>query len=534
MSSLGRLLSLGAALLPAACKFEQVPHASDDRKPLRAEAAQISLPSDPEALALALSVPKDSLRAAAEERFGRHSFDSAEAILRVELVRAQKARDSAGEARARMWLGMAARNLGDYRTARREGEASLAIKEKLALDAELSRSFNALGLVAWDEGRYHDALENFDSAVAAAKRNNDTTGIARVVGNIPLVQVELGDYDNARRGFTTTIVLGREVADDLIQGNALANLAMLDIRLGDPTSALPLLSQARQHYAKIDHLPGLANALGQLATAWSQLGDLQRAIAAADSELAIARSEGLQQEVAAALEVIADLQMQAGNQRLALRFLSQADSLDAKLGLALERGTNLRRMSAILAELGEAPASVTRAREALSAHRKVEARNEAVYDRLQLAQSLALSGDGPASKGEADSALREATAIANPAALRDATGTAAHLAIDARNPKRAVDLLGGAERSSPSVDWRLADLHAEALFALGRPTDARQYAERAVAALERERASLGFGPLRSGYLASRAAPFSHLVAIDLALGDTASAFRVAASLPERV
>jgi CHAT domain-containing protein len=57
--------------------------------------------------------------------------------------------------------------------------------------------------------------------------------------------------------------------------------------------------------------------------------------------------------------------------------------------------------------------------------------------------------------------------------------------------------------------------------------------ERAISALERERGSLGSGPLRSVYLASRSSPFSHLVQIHLARHDTAAAFAVASSLPGR-
>ena len=212
-----------------------------------------------------------------------------------------------------MWLGLAAWRLGDYAEARREGETSLAMKRHLGMDGELSRSFNALGLLAWNEGRHADALQHFDSAIAAATRHHDTAGIARAAANVPLVLVELGDFDGARRGLDTALAAGRAANDDRLQGNALANLAMLEIRLGSPRRAIPLLARARARYAAIEYATGEgANALGQLATAWSEMGDLQRALALADSALEIARVEGLQQEVASELEVIADLHEKAG------------------------------------------------------------------------------------------------------------------------------------------------------------------------------------------------------------------------------
>jgi CHAT domain-containing protein/tetratricopeptide (TPR) repeat protein len=529
MTSMRRALML-VALLLLACTRDRTP------LPARRERAEPPAPAsviDPVTLATSLGVPAESLRAAGEERYSRQSYDSAQIIWRVEVLRARFAGETAAEARAHMWLGLAAWRLGDYPGARREGETSLAMKRKLGLDAELSRSFNALGLLAWNEGRHADALESFDSAIAAAKRHNDTAGIARAAANVPLVLVELGDFDGARRGLDAALAAGRAANDERLQGNALANLAMLEIRLGSPSRALPLLARARARYAAIEYATGEANALGQLATAWSEMGSLQRALALADSALAIARAEGLQQEVASELEVIADLHEKAGSQRLALRRLSDADSLDAALGLSVERAMNQRRLAALLLELGEVSASVARAHQALAAHVASGANSEAVYDRLQLAQSLSRAGDSRSARAQADTAGRDAVRFANSSANRDAAAVSARLALDDREPRRALALLDIADRNATSSDWRLADLRAEAWLALGKLEEARRDGERSVSALARERSTLGVGPLRSAYLANRVAPFSRLVAIHLARGDTASAFRVAASLPGR-
>ena len=529
---LRRFLTFFAVLMTPSCGEERSPPATA-RPELRGETTKPSIPRDPATLAAALGVPVESLLVAAQERYGRQAYDSAAEILRVEIARTSAARDAAEQARARMWLGMAAWRLGDYDAARREGEKSLAMKRELHLVPEMSRSFNALGLLAWNEGRHREALGLFDSALTYAKSSRDAEGVARAAANIPLVKVELGDFDGARRGFGTAFAAANKVGDDRAEGNDLANLAMLDIRLGDATASLPLLQQARSHYAAIHYQPGESNALGQLATAWSQLGDLQRAIAAADSGLVIARSEGLRQEVAATLEVIADLYAQAGNTKFALQRLLQADSLDAALGLSVERGTNLRRVATILLETGNTSAAIARLREALSLHLKDEATAESIYDRLTLATAFSSVGDRRAALAEADSAMSDARRVHSKAALRDASVVSARLALDAKDPRGALAKLGDADTSQRSPDWITPDLRAEALLSLGRLDEAASQGELSIARLESERASLGVGPLRSGFLASRSAPYSHLVAIHLARHDTASAFRVAASLPGR-
>lgn len=517
-----------------ACRIERASVKGDAvNSASRSATGTLALPSDPRSLALVLGVSVDSLRVVGEEVYGREAFDSAQAIWRVEVIRARAAADAQAEARARMWIGLAAYHLGDFKTARSEGEAALEMKRRTGLDAEMSRSFNAVGLVAWQEGRYRDALQNFDSAIASARRQDDAAGIARATANIPLVQVEVGDFDGARRGLAAALAAGQKSRDEKLQGNALANLGMLDIRLGRSSSALPLLAQAREHYHTISFASGEANALGQLATAWSQLGDLQKAIASADTALAIARAGGLQQEVAAELEVIADLQVQAGSPRLGLNRLVEADSIDAAVGLVVERGINLRRIAATLSDLGEAPASIARARDALAVHRKVDAPVETIYDRMQLARSLSVGNNHAAARAELDSATAEASRSRNPSVIRDVAVAAAQLAIEAKDPRRAIEDLRSVEKSQSAAFWEVDDLRAQALFTLGRLDEARASGERAVTGLERERASLGFGPLRSGFLQSRAAPFSHLVAIHLARGDTAAAFGVAATLGGR-
>ncbi|MGZ3573252.1 MAG: CHAT domain-containing protein [Gemmatimonadaceae bacterium] len=531
MSRAGWVVALGVLVL-FACTIERTSLDKDTASShSRSDTGVSRLPSDPSSLALALGVPVDSLRAAGEERYGREEFDSAQAIMRVEVTRARAAADTPAEARARMWIGLAAYHLGDYKTARQEGGVSLAMKRSLGLDSEMSRSFNALGLVAWQEGRSRDALANFDSAIGSAKRNDDAAGVARATVNIPLVQVDRGDFEGARRGLEAALAAGKATRDEKVQGNALANLAMLEIRLGRPSLALPLLARARKHYRPIKYEQGEANALGQLATAWSQLGDLQRAIASADTALSLARAEGLEQEVAAELEVIADLDVQAGSPRLGLRSLFEADSIDAAIGLILERGINLRRMAAILSDLGEASASVARAREALAVHNKVEALDEIVYDRIQLARSLSVASNHAEARAELDTAVDAGSG--SPGAVRDLASTAAQLALDAKDPRRALEYLGRVKEDRGGAFWQVDDLRAQALFALIRFDEARIAGERAVAGLERERASLALGPLRSGFLQSRAAPFSHLLAIHLARGDTAAAFGVAASLGGR-
>jgi len=501
--------------------------------PIQVQSSALSLPRSAAELSALLRVHPDSLHDAALRRLDAGAADSAHAIWSVHADLARTTGDTVALARAMMWLGIAEWKLGDFPAARASGESSITLKRHSGLDAELSQSFNALALLAWHQGHYAEALVRLDSALVAAHRNDDPVGIARASLNVPLIQVELGQYDEARRGFHAALAAARGIGNDRYEGNALANLAMLEIRIGDPGAAVPLLAEARRLYARSagGDLDGEANALGQLATAWSALGDLQRAIAAADSALALAHAQQLPQEVAATLEVLADLHFQAGSPRLALRRLRQADSIDAILGLQIEKGNNRRRSALILLELGDIPASIARAREALAVHQAARAVPEIVQDRLQLALALAGAGELGQAIREVDAAVMEAKSLNSAALSSHAAAVAADLSL--RDGRPSVALRHASSVSTPSNGWALAHLKAGALLQLDRLQEATVEARRAVAGLERERSSLGQGPLRSSYFLNRTGPFARLVEILLIAGDTASAFEVAASVPGR-
>ncbi len=489
-------------------------------------------PISADELASRLGVPVDSLLAAGEALYSREAYDSAQLVFRVAAAGASSVGDGAAEARARMWSGMTAWRLGDYEDARSEGEASIALKRRHDLDAELSRSYNAMGLLAWNEGRLHEAQTWLDSALAAAERHADEAGVARAWSNIPLVQTQLGDYDGARAGFRIAIDSGRRLGNQQLEANSLANLAMLEVRVGNPRAALDQLGVARGVYAQLGYATGEANALGQEATAWGALGDLQRAIAAAQTGLEIARDRALPQEVAAILEVMADLYAQSGDLRRALATLAEADGIDARLGLEVERGTNLRRQGAILLELGDLEVAVQRARAALDVHVGTADLPEQVLDRLLLAEVLSKLGDRTGAQ-KAVEAARASAARLGDEMRRLVELTAARLALAEGDPRSAIRALDALPRGADSSDWQALDLRAAAELGIGDLDGAREAAIHAVAALELERGSLDLGPLRAGYLQSRLGPIARLIDIQLRSGDTIAAFETAAAVPGR-
>jgi len=297
---------LASLLLAAACSRADAP------------ASQKSLRS-PEQRA----TPVDSLLRLADAVL-RQSPESARVIYAKALTGAHSAGDSTAIAKARTVLGQAARPLGDMREARRLGEEALALKLRLGLSRELSRSYNALGLVARDEERFVDAVALFTRASESARAVDDTAGLAKATINTGLVLDNLGSFGAARRALEAGRDLARIAGDSVNLGRALTNLAELDISLGDPIAALANLENARRLFHATNDSTGELNALAQLARAHDALGDAQATLAALDSAQRLARRLGFRSEEAEVLTLLGDAFAEAGDYRHALDHYSRA------------------------------------------------------------------------------------------------------------------------------------------------------------------------------------------------------------------
>lgn len=466
----------------------------------------------------------DSLYAAA-------AFEAARDLWRTELAEAWSRGDSARAARLLTSIGLASYNLEDYRDARRDGEAALALKQRLGMRSDLFRSYNALGLLAWAEERLEDAAALFGQARASAEAVGDRLGVAKAMGNMGQVHRDRGEALLAQEGFAALAVVSRELGDSVSLGRALSNLAMADLLLGDPVAALAAAEEARRLARAIGDAVAEENALGQMATAYAALGQPQRALATIDSALMLAEANGLRRRQAEDLKLLGDYYAAAGDHRRALDQYGQAQAVHNDLGLLQEQGSTMRDEARSYRALGHADSAQARARRALAIHRLGGFRAAEFDDLLLLADLAGDRGDGEG----AAAVLRQAGGLARemgtplPVA-RAAIGSArAHdrferseavlAALDSAN--QSVGLLPEDERWEPDA------LRARAYARLGRLDAAEGAGRRATSVIEGIRAGYGSGALRTSYLAGRAAVYADLVVVLLAAGRTEAAFEVA-------
>jgi CHAT domain-containing protein len=461
----------------------------------------------------------------------RQSSDSAAVIWTKALELARSVNDSVAIARALTGLGQAARLRLDLTTSRTLGEQALALKLRLGMRTELSRSYNALGLLAWYEGRPSDAITLYQRASEAAKAVGDSAAMARAVINTGNAQRDLGDLGAARASLERGRDAVRAAGDSLNLGRALTSLAGLEILLGDPIGAIASLESARRLFRATADSLGEVNAIGQLATAYEALGEPQRAFAALDSAIAMAARRDFKKEEAEDLKLLGDFFAEAGDHRRALDYYARATKAIDSLDLPEERGNLLRNQARSHAALGRADLANRYARDALAIHRAGGFQSAALNDLVALARFAQAAGDARAAQGYVESAKQVATRLDSDRARGVAALAEARLADAAGESQRVLRVLTAARTfvdvPGPSSSAEAAALRMRAYARTGNLEAAAASGRQSIESLERVRGNYGSGELRTSFASDRAAAYADLVLVLLRLGRTSEAMQVA-------
>ena len=477
------------------------------------------------------TVTADALVTPGESLYVRGEYDSAAAAWNTSLALPGVA-GSSTEARLFHWLGLAAYRRGEYEDARRLGERALARKRELRLGrAEIAESENALGLLAWNEGRLADAMSLLGSARRGFEAERDRAGVAKASNNLALVHLELGRFAEAREELETARQAARDAGNLRIVGRATTNLAMIELWTGDPALAPELLEQSRRLADSASDPVGLENALGQMAVAWSTLGNPGRALVTMDTAISIARRFGLREQEANDLMVAASIYRDAGDADRALQLYAQARSVNEELGLTIESGMVLRHEALLRLRRGAIEQARSDATRAHALHRDAGALLEELNDLLALVSVELEAGD----LRMADRRIGEVRDVASRLDAPQAR-TALALALagiaDRRNdPGATLAALGSVTADLPNTgagavveaEW----LRTRAFAALGQLDSAVSAGRRAVAAIDRVRNTFASPMLRGSLVAERSRVFADLVLALLRIGQQEEAFVIA-------
>ncbi len=184
--------------------------------------------------------------------------------------------DSTGKAAlayALAYLGLARNTEGQFDSALRAGEESVALFRKLNDKWGLALSLDFLGIVNRDQGEYKKASPLLDESLMIFRELGDKWGISFPLNAYSQLALLQGDYATARTAVEEALALRREMGDRGMIAASLGNLGQAVLALGNHAQAYRIfqeklaldyhMGRKRGTYAAIVGLARACAAIGQ-------------------------------------------------------------------------------------------------------------------------------------------------------------------------------------------------------------------------------------------------------------------------------
>ena len=287
----------------------------------------------------------------------------AEGRARLESILAQaatsgSAADEAACAHLLNAAGALANAQGDYDSARRRFEKSLAIRRELNDKAGIATTLSNLAVVALDQGDTATARVLQDESLALRRELGDPWPVAATLGNLGAICHLQGNLDAARSLYAESLALHRDLGDRPNTAMMLSNLGIVAGDQGDHVAARRLHGESLDLCREVGDREGVAAALTGLGWAALGMGD---PAAAADfhlQSLAISTELGHKRRQTECIEVLGWLAAGSGEAERAAHLMGAAEAQWQALGVSLSdsHGAGHRREAEAqaLAALGAA------------------------------------------------------------------------------------------------------------------------------------------------------------------------------------
>lgn len=219
---------------------------------------------------------------------------------------------------------------GERDAAERDAEQALHLSETCNTQASAS-ALAALAAVLGDSGSHERALELYARALTLEEHAGNTDGAIAALINCGIAQIALGQFDAARSSLERAIPLAERAGRKNLAAWAYGALGNAEHQSGDLARAFERYAVCLQLSRSLGFKTGIAQALNHMA----QVALLQRnaadARAFAHESLAIAWEHDLSQQLADALDVVARVMTENGDDAAAARVFGAVDALRARI-----------------------------------------------------------------------------------------------------------------------------------------------------------------------------------------------------------
>jgi len=266
-----------------------------------------------------------------------------------------------------------------------------------------SDTLNNIGTVYSSLGQREEALEFFHQALSIRNDRHDNSGEAQTLENIGTLYNLLGDKRKALEFYGQALTMLRAAGNrkgEAREGEAkvLGNMAAAWGDLHDLQKALDALNQALAIERSGNDRSAEASTLCNMGSVYSLMGEPQRAIDLSTQALAIDREIHSPGQEAHALNVIGRIYSDEGEQQKALELCNQALPIAHAAGDAGEEAASLHNIGRAYFVLGDTPRALDLYNRSLALYR-------AAHDRWDEARMLGNLGNLYRDLGDSAKAL---------------------------------------------------------------------------------------------------------------------------------
>jgi tetratricopeptide (TPR) repeat protein len=195
----------------------------------------------------------------------------------IGLASTQACDDPRAEARMRVQLGTAFRNLGRAQEARQEFITALSLDRRAGHPVGEATALEQIALVDMSHRRIDEAIQGFTEAQAIHRQADRPRGVAMTMRHIGEAHREAERYTDALRFLTEAHRLFAALPDPYMEARTLTSLAQTYLLVGRPQDAVDPLTSALAIMTRLGSRYEQARIERYLGAAAIQLGDLPTA-----------------------------------------------------------------------------------------------------------------------------------------------------------------------------------------------------------------------------------------------------------------
>ena len=250
-------------------------------------------------------------------------------------------------------------------------ETKVIACQKVGDRTEEASTLGHLGIAYKNLGEFRHAIKTYESGLILARENGDRQAEIRALGNIANAQRNLGEVQSAIGKYEQVLSISREIGDVHSEGASLSGLGSAYYELGDNERAIEYFELDLELSDRTGDQSGKLGPLGNLGLCHSALGETALALTYLNQCLNISRDIGHRRAEGFAVQAIGTVHAKSNQAQRAAESFREALEIFREIGDRRSEGECISELGLALVQLGRVSEAIELYEKALNISREV-------------------------------------------------------------------------------------------------------------------------------------------------------------------